>query len=149
MSQRAVNLKKSTPLLCAENFLKVEHFFVLKHNFQEKNLRIFGKTSHNFLFSKPNWAVRKDVIYWLVAPRRQLSPQPWSHYSNVIMSAMASQITSLPIVYSTFYSGANQRKHQSSASLAFVRGIHRWPVNSPHKGPVTRKIFPFDDVIML
>ena len=47
------------------------------------------------------------------------------------------------------YSGADQRKHQSSASLAFVRGIHRWPVNSPHKGPVTRKMFPFDDVIMV
>ena len=62
--------------------------------------------------------------------------------------AMASQITSLTIVYSSFYSGANQRKHQSSASLAFVRGIHRWPVNSPHKGPVTRKMFPFGDVIM-
>ena len=43
---------------------------------------------------------------------------------------------------------ANQRKHQSSASLAFVRGIHRSPVNSPHKWPVTRKMFPFDDVIM-
>ena len=42
-----------------------------------------------------------------------------------------------------------QRKHQSSASLAFVRGIRRWPVNSPHKGPVTRKIFPFDDVTMI
>ena len=39
-------------------------------------------------------------------------------------------------------------KHQSSASLAFVRGIHRWPVNSPHKGSVTRKIIPFDDVII-
>ena len=46
------------------------------------------------------------------------------------------------------YSGADQRKYQSSTSLAFVRGIHRWPVNSPHKGPVTRKMFPFDDVIM-
>ena len=65
------------------------------------------------------------------------------------MSMMASQITSLTIVYSTVYSGADQRKYQSSASLAFVRGIHRWPVNSPHKGPVTRKVFPFDDVIML
>ena len=41
------------------------------------------------------------------------------------------------------------RKHQSSASLAFVRGVHRWPVNSLHKGPATRKMFPFDDVIML
>ena len=65
------------------------------------------------------------------------------------MSTMASQITSLTIVYSTVYSGVDQRKHQSSASLAFVRGIHRSPVNSPHKGQVTRKIFPFDDVIMI
>ena len=64
------------------------------------------------------------------------------------MGAMASQITSFTIVYSTVYSGANQRKHQSSAPLAFVRGIHRRPVNSPHKGPVMRKMFPFDDVIM-
>ena len=47
------------------------------------------------------------------------------------------------------YSDVNQRKHQSSASLAFVRGIHRGPVNSPHKWPVTRKMFPFDDVIMI
>ena len=44
--------------------------------------------------------------------------------------------------------GTDQRKHRSSASLAFVRGIHRWPVNSPHKGPVTWKMFPFDDFIM-
>ena len=55
------------------------------------------------------------------------------------MSAMASQITSLSTVYLTVYSGTDQRKHQSSASLAFVRGIHRSPVNSSHKGPVTRK----------
>ena len=47
------------------------------------------------------------------------------------MGATASQITSLTIVYSTVYSDADQRKYQSSASLAFVRGIHRWPVNSP------------------
>ena len=71
-----------------------------------------------------------------------------SHYSDVMMSAIASQITSLRIVYSTVYSGADQRKHQSSASLAFVSGIHRWPANSPHKRPLTRKMFPFDDVIM-
>ena len=73
----------------------------------------------------------------------------WRHYTYVIMSGMASQITSLTTVYSTVYSDANQRKHQSSASLAFVRGIHRGPVNSPHKRPVTRKMFPFDDVIMV
>ena len=70
------------------------------------------------------------------------------HYNDVMLSAMASQITSLKIVHSTIYSGADQRKHQTSASLAFVRGIHRWPVNSPHKWPVTRTMFTFDDVIM-
>ena len=64
------------------------------------------------------------------------------------MSTIASQITSLTIVYLTIYSGADQSKHQSSASLAFVWGIQRGPVNSPHKWPVTRKMFPFDDVIM-
>ena len=69
-------------------------------------------------------------------------------YNDVIMSSLSSQITSLTIVYSSVYSGADQRKYQSSASLAFVRGIHRWPVNSPHKWPVTRKMFPFDDVLM-
>ena len=59
------------------------------------------------------------------------------HYNDVIMGAMASQITSLTIVYSTVYSRRRSKKHQSSASLAFVLGIHRWPVNSPHEGPVT------------
>ena len=70
------------------------------------------------------------------------------HYSDVIMSTMAFT--------QTVYSGADQNKHQSSASLAFVcvcvwggGGIHQWPVNSPHKGPVTRKMFPFDDVIIV
>ena len=71
-----------------------------------------------------------------------------SHYSDVIMGTIVSQITSLTIVYSTVYSDADQRKHQSSVSLAFVRGIHLGLVNSPHKWPVTRKMFPFDDVIM-
>ena len=69
------------------------------------------------------------------------------HY--VTLSAMASQITSLTIVYLSVYSGAGQRKHQSSASLAFVRGIHRWLVHSPHKWPVKRKMAPFDDVMIV
>ena len=64
------------------------------------------------------------------------------------MGTIASQITSLTSVYSTVCSGADQRKHQSCASLAFVWGIHRCPVNSPHKWPVARKMFPYDDVIV-
>ena len=78
----------------------------------------------------------------------------WDHYvqwqyDDVIMGAIASQITSLTIVYSTVYSGADQRKYQSSSSLAFERGIHRGPVNSPQKWSVTRNVFPFHDVIMI
>ena len=71
------------------------------------------------------------------------------HYGDIIMGSMASQLTSLSIVYPTVYSDTDQRKHQSSASLVFVLGIQRWPVNSPHKGPVTRKMFPVDDVFMI
>ena len=71
------------------------------------------------------------------------------YHSDVIMGAIASQITSLAVVYWTVYPGADQRKHQNSTSLAFVRGIHRWPVNYPHKGSVTWKMFPFDDDIMI
>ena len=82
---------------------------------------------------------------WQLLPRHNDSGMQ----DDVMMSAMAFQITGVQIVYSTVCSVADQRKHQSFASLAFVRGIHRWPVNSPHKGPVTRrKMFPFDDVIM-
>ena len=66
-----------------------------------------------------------------------------THYNDVMMST-----TRVSIVYSTVCWGQDQEKHKSSASLAFMRGIHRWPVNSPHKRPVTRKMFPFDDVIM-
>ena len=56
------------------------------------------------------------------------------HYNKVIMSTMAFQFNSLTIIYSTVYSGADQRKHQSSASLAFVRGIHRSSVMTQRAG---------------
>ena len=68
------------------------------------------------------------------------------HYNDVIMSSMASQIW---IVCLTVGSGADQRKHRSSMSLAFAKGIHRWLVDSPHKGPVTWKMFPFDDIMLI
>ena len=72
--------------------------------------------------------------------RRYLHPSQWRH--NERLKSPASPLCS------TVDSGADQRKHQSSASLAFVRGIHQWPVNSLHKMPTTRKMFPFDDIIM-
>ena len=80
------------------------------------------------------------IVYMLFCTHR---------YSDIIMGAMASQITRLASDNPTAHSGADQRKHQSSESLAFVRGIRRWPVNSPRKGPVRREMFPFDDVIMI
>ena len=87
------------------------------------------------------------VEYTPLRTHQKSSGEVW-HYYDVIMGAMAYQITSLTIVYSIVHSGTDQRTHQSSASVAFVRGIHRWPVNSPRKWPVTRKMFQFDDVIM-
>ena len=96
-----------------------------------------------------------DLVYealWCICTLYHFSKRTgtgsWKHYNDAIMSAMTSQITSVSIVYSTVCSGIDQIKHQSSVPLAFVRGIHRWPVNSPHKGPVTRKVFPFDGVTM-
>ena len=93
------------------------------------------QTSQGLVVRRPSasWIERKDQP----PPRKS-----WKgHCSDVIMNEMASQITSISIFNSTAYSGADQRKHQSSASLAFVWGIHRGPVNSPHKGLVMRKCF--------
>ena len=89
-----------------------------------------------FLFCISDQFVSHDVLAFL-------------QHSDVTISTMASEISSVSIVYSTVCSGAYQREYQSFASLALVRGTRRWPVNSPHKGPVTRKMFPFDDVIIL
>ena len=88
-----------------------------------------GPSNTKLSYPASNGSVDQTVIW------------PLKHYNDVIISAIASQITSLTIVYSTVYSDADQRKHQSSASLAFVLGIHRRPLNSPHKGPVTQKGF--------
>ena len=88
-----------------------------------------------------NFALQLSVALGFTTPEEV-------HSNDVAMGSLASQITSFTLVYSAVYSGADQRKHQSSATLAFVRGIHRGPVNSPHKWPVKRKMFPFDDVIM-
>ena len=105
-------------------------------------------TETHFLLCRASLCLDNGWIYPHPSGLRHWHWGNHTHYDDVIMGAMASQITSLTIVYSTVYSCADQTKHQSSALLAFVRGIHRGPVNSPHKWPVTRKMFPFDDVIM-
>ena len=89
---------------------------------------------------RSHWLIDRYCRRWGLSKWRSWIPNTKSHYCDVIVGAMASQITSLTIVCSTVYSGADQRKHQSSAWLAFERGIHRWPVNSPHKWPVTGRI---------
>ena len=90
--------------------------------------------------------ISTGISFTLYSIFHEISPR---HYNGVTVGAMASQITSLTIVYWAVYSSDDRRKHQSSASLAFQRGIHRRPVNSPHKWAVTRKMFPFNDVIMV
>ena len=109
-----------------------------------------SKQSWGWWFKTPPGSLWRhcNAMVWLELGGHCISDRR-RHYSDVMMGTTASQITSLMIVYSTVYSGTNQRKHQSPASLAFVRVIHRWPVNSPHKGPVTRKMFPFDYFIMV
>ena len=106
-----------------------------------KSTIIFGWTWHLFADN----CVRSHINTSLIC---LCSLCQVTHYRDVIMIAMASQITSLTIVYSNVYLGADQRKYQSSMPLIFVRGFHRWLVNSPHKGPVSQKLLPFDDVIV-
>ena len=93
--------------------------------------------------------ISQEVLMSLI---RDMSSDITPHHGDVIMGAMAYRITSLKIVCTTVYSGADQRQHQSSASLAFVRGIHRtgdrW-IPRTNQRSVTRKMSPFDDVIML
>ena len=98
--------------------------------------------------TKPVETQKIDWIGKLFVTEHSAADTVKTHYMDLIMGAMTSQITSLTIVDSTIYSDADQRKHQSSASLAFVRGIHQSPVNTPHKWSATRKMFPFNDVIM-
>ena len=144
----------------------MQRFFLCRLQFQSRfdiNIKIVLSMScqmcpHRFLFDHP-LLIKKShkMIHDINAMRlifiKQISWQSasnimTSHYSDGIMSPRASQIAGVSMAYSTVSSGADQRKHQSSASLAFVRGIRRWPVNSPHKRSVTRKMFPFGDAIM-
>ena len=115
------------------------------------NMNRWSNTSHRI--GRRQWLRWKlsglvKILWSVFVPKKHVIYKSNQHYNDLTMSAMTSQIISLTIVYSSVYSGTDKRKHQSSASLAFVREIHRSPVNFPHKGPVKRKMCPFDDVIM-
>ena len=116
---------------------------ILQHNWHdaEKSLSYYRKVNQ---VSKLIGTRVYKAIQWYrphLTERTLCSSFTEKHYNDVTMNAMASQITSLTIVYSTVYLGADQRKHQSSASQAFVRGIHRCPGNSRTKGQLRRKCF--------
>ena len=131
---------------------------------QDINMSLYAQKTPNILPSRASYLIMGCLLRgfgrkWTTLFRPVLNTifRYWAdeicwnqcHYDDVIMDTIASQITSLTIVYSALYLGADQCKHQSSASLAFVWRIHRGPVNSPHKWPVTRKMSSFDDVIMV
>ena len=133
-------------------WLQVQHEFPAEKNFSLFDTKVFVWNNLVRIFSyekRRNWCL---FIYLFIHIFIYVSVVIWYqwiaypakiHNNDVIMSTMASQITSVSIVCSTVCSSADQRKHQSSASLAFVNGIHRWPFDSPHKGPLTRKMSPF------
>ena len=101
----------------------------------------------NFFYAINNLYVQQAII----ALQRISSITPFvpkQRYNDFIMGAMAYQVTGVWVVWSTVCAGVYQRKHQNSVSLDFLRGIHRWPMDSAHKGPVTQKMFPFDDLFM-
>ena len=104
---------------------------------------IYGERTAVVLYGHSKCPQLRKVRQCCTKHKPLLETFQWRHNER-----HASQVTIISIVCSAVCSGADQRKRQSTASLAFVRGIHRWPVNSPHKGPVTRKLFTFDDVIL-
>ena len=125
-------------LLKALNFFDLDSMTKLQ---QRRTYNGIGRASKPLFIANKMFEKIDRILFY--------TPMMSIPFSDVNLDAMTSQITSLTIVYSSAYSGADKkRKHQSSATLAFARGIHRWPLNSPHKGPVTRKMLPFYDVIM-
>ena len=129
---------RTTKLLCG----RLECFSFFK--FFSQSYALIGRILFSLLYLCPHCnyrALSNLCVQYQTIEGNKIS----QHYNGVIIGAIASQITSLTIVYSSVYSDADQRKHQSSAWLAFVQGIHRGPVNSPHKWPVTWKMFPFDE----
>ena len=97
-----------------------------------------------------DWTTEKNIMDEREFPRFEFKMGFGRiHNNDVIMSAMASKITSLRTFTQPFIQAQNKKKYQSSASLAFVRGIHRSPVNSPHKRPVTGELILYCTDLLL
>ena len=137
------------------NMKQNKHKYSMKQNKNECNMKWFDATYTRCLsvYTEPKFGHHHSCRCRSMVIEHQQLTRWWNilqchynvvnflHYCDVIMGAVASQITSLMIVYLTVYSDADQSKHQSYTSLAFVRGIHWGPLNSPQKWPVTRKCF--------
>ena len=111
---------------------------------QITSLTIAGWETTNF-WHPPELGSLLNNLYKIPLAHASFPLAHWAKFSLALVSGRALVFQSV-FVYSIVHSGADQRKHQNSGSLAFVQGIHRWPVNSPHKWPVTRKMFSFDDI---
>ena len=129
--------------LCAAKFqlvkkLEMECILSLDNNLlrltPESCISTYGIISI-FYDKSYNWFCRQSIWHDIVSVQ----------YSDVIISVMASLITGVSLFTQPFVQAQMKKKHQSPASLVFVRAIQRWPVNYPHKGPATRKMFPFDE----
>ena len=112
-SARELRLSCTNPSICS------------RHNLACKVLKQIFVSLVSYIQSRPSLASIPNITIGSCGSKHFLLQQ--SHYSNVIMSVMVSQITGVSIVCSNVCSGVDQRKHQSSASLAFERGIHRLP----------------------
>ena len=135
--------KRIAPLLkFSWNVSEIVHDYV---DFFKEKWHRFRMTSSDKVYRKTAASVNNVIKWWCTICAKEMN----NNYSNVIMSAIAYQITGVLIVCSTIYSGIDQGIHPNSASLDFVRGTHGSPVDSPHKGPVMRKMFQFDDVILI
>ena len=131
------------------SFIHLELFYLNAYNVN-KSIIFWGQTHklspRAFIKGVPtkarHWVLHSSTFSIAWIGKLMVNLLAWTlvllvpHYNDVIMSTMTSQVTSLTIVYLAMYSGTEQRKHQRSTSQAFVRGIHWWLVNSPHKGPV-------------
>ena len=133
-----------TQLFVQQRNIKAPHYwpFVNERNHLQSMVSLYAESV--FMFVATSSAQSETSFLFPNSKSGYSTVLLTNHYSEIIISTMTSQVTGVSAICST----ADQRKYESTVSLAFVRRIHWWPVDSPHKGPVMQKMFPFDDVLM-